>query len=894
MKTFNSKKIVVLFLALALSSIMIQCVTDDKDNPHDSTASNYVGDSSLALLAEFEPDCKGDIDDCIDKAREKQQNQLDKKNQAQIEYSNGFSNNDTIASTQIEVRANIVSTVEIAEVTTYVNNKSQKVIWDQESLEIQVTLKLGKNIIITKILQTDAKLTEDTLTLIVQQDVEDKEAPVIKLDSLSDTTYTSSITLKGEVYDASQSTITVNEQQTIRNGTQWELKVSLNKGANSFLITAIDNAPNSNTRHLNVNVFYIPTDTISLSIQFTSPKNTDTTNLTQVPVVLRTYGSKQADTVYINDIAGKKGSSNSEFTEWTAVVSIDKNKSTTLIATAKNNRSESASDTISLFHKEEYSGPIKFTLLGLKQHDTVSTPNQKIKVRVQNPAKTDSMFIRILPSDAKQALQKTDDSTYEYTLTLTANVTTEYNLMTVGASSDTIAYSLYYTSDTTAPTVSFSSHTNYQALNTNKPLVKFKIEDLSSIREAKINGTVAILKDNYYTSSITLSTSDTNKITVIAKDNWGNSSTHYFYLVYDTTAPELNLLQPQNQQTIYTPRVKVKINTTDQYGIKKVLINGKVAETASDYYYSYVDLKNGANSFDIISKDSAGNEKKLTLKLTGKDTTAPVISLVGLKNGDTVNLNTLIKLTVADPSGVKWVKLGGTDVPKSGKFYKKDVVLKEGANKIILTTADAIPSPENIATFELNLFGIDTIPPSFKMLSHTSNDTIIDTSITNGLVEISFNVADPSGISLILVNSAVIAIKKEGIKQTATVSLKEGANQFTISLTDNSSNKNKIEKVINLFRYIPVDSVSVTNPFSIKKGDTKEPKITFYPPNATNKKYRLTLQKATSNKISILEDVKIKGLKATDAEPVIVNLQDFVYLSDTTNSHIIFSVRVKD
>lgn len=112
-------------------------------------------------------------------------------------------------------------------------------------------------------------------------------------------------------------------------------------------------------------------------------------------------------------------------------------------------------------------------------------------------------------------------------------------------------------------------------------------------------------------------TSGRNEITAVAKDEAGNESQSSIPTVieYDTSPPDLEIINPEEGTTISGLENKIKIEGKTDVETRLAINNRLViVDPEGKFSYSY-SLKEGENSFNIIVWDKAGNQTEKELKV---------------------------------------------------------------------------------------------------------------------------------------------------------------------------------------------------------------------------------------------------------------------------------------
>jgi len=192
--------------------------------------------------------------------------------------------------------------------------------------------------------------------------------------------------------------------------------------------------------------------------------------------------------------------------------------------------------------------------------------------------------------------------------------------------------------DTTAPALSITSHTNGQSVTTSSITLSGTATDSGAgnngIASVTVNGAAATggtatgSNTANWSRSVSLNTG-ANTITVVATDTVGNSRTSTITITRttaDTTTPTLSITSHTNGQTVTTPNITVSGTATDSgrggSGITGVTVNGTAATggTASGNgtanWSRALTLAPGANTITAVATDGAGNNRTVTITIT--------------------------------------------------------------------------------------------------------------------------------------------------------------------------------------------------------------------------------------------------------------------------------------
>ncbi|MHC1725050.1 MAG: S8 family serine peptidase [Syntrophobacteraceae bacterium] len=305
-----------------------------------------------------------------------------------------------------------------------------------------------------------------------------------------------------------------------------------------------------------------------------------------------------------------------------------------------------------------------------------------------------------------------------------------------------IEHSQQVASDTTAPTLAVTSHTNNQHVSTSSITLSGTATDSdkgnNGIQQVTVNGTRATgdtatgSGTANWSKSLTL-TPGSNSITVIASDNSTNhnSTTQtltIYYDVPDTTAPTLAVTSHTNNQHVSTSSITLSGTATDSgkgnSGIQQVTVNGTratgdtatVSGTAN--WSKSLTLTPGSNSITVIASDNSTNHNSTTQTLTiyydVPDTTAPTLAVTSHTNNQHVSTSSITLSGTATDSGkgnngIQQVTVNGTratgdTATGSGTAnWSKSLTLTPGSNSITVIASDNSTS-HNSTTQTLTIY----------------------------------------------------------------------------------------------------------------------------------------------------------------------------------------------
>ncbi|MBN1930634.1 MAG: S8 family serine peptidase [Desulfobacterales bacterium] len=167
-----------------------------------------------------------------------------------------------------------------------------------------------------------------------------------------------------------------------------------------------------------------------------------------------------------------------------------------------------------------------------------------------------------------------------------------------------------------------------------------------------------------------------HEIWAIAYDNAGNVGQSAAVTVYiyqdtqntqaDTQAPTVSITSPIDCSSV-SGSVVVKVSAEDDIGIERVelYVNQNLfsasASAPFDFYWNTEGYAEGWYELSVIAYDAAGNcgqSSPTTVYVSNlKDIDAPMVSIISLKNGDSVSKPTMIEVSGSDNFGISRIEL---------------------------------------------------------------------------------------------------------------------------------------------------------------------------------------------------------------------------------------------
>ncbi|MEM2121742.1 MAG: hypothetical protein QXU20_03755, partial [Candidatus Woesearchaeota archaeon] len=302
---------------------------------------------------------------------------------------------------------------------------------------------------------------------------------------------------------------------------------------------------------------------------------------------------------------------------------------------------------------------------------------------------------------------------------------------------------------------------------------------------------------------------------VIAYDIFGNyrESTNYFVYITDTIAPNIQLINPENNTVMsqfeivfsYIPQDTNTIDTCALYSnisgsFSKIVENNTIIKDFENNLTTTINNE-GIFVWNVWCNDSAGNSKfglqNYTLKI---DFSPPKINLISPQNNhfeNETNIITFIANATDTYSNISYCKLIVNDEVKSEKYniindmpFNFTIFLTNGNYTWRVNCTDYFGFENSSTTYNLTVMVIDSQPP-FLTIIHPENNSYL----SNETVYFNYTPQDSTGIEncSLIINNSIIQTDYEVenfIENYFVTTLEEGFYVWKIGCYDNSSEYN--------------------------------------------------------------------------------------------------------
>jgi len=269
---------------------------------------------------------------------------------------------------------------------------------------------------------------------------------------------------------------------------------------------------------------------------------------------------------------------------------------------------------------------------------------------------------------------------------------------------------VYFTVDTTSPTVSVLSPENKTYAATDVPLT-FTVDESTSWMGYSLDGQANVTSGN---TTLTSLSDGTHYVVVYANDTVGNmGASSMVYFTVDTTSPTVSVLSPENKTYVVTD-VSLTFTVDESTSWMGYSLDGSANVTVTGNT-TLTSLSDGMHSLIVYTSDIAGNIGSSDMAYFTMDATLPNISILSPENKtyDTTD----IPLTFTVDESVSWMAYsldgqanvtiieditltGLSDGSHSLIVYGRDTAGNTGVSGTIhfsITTKEAEPFPILIA-----------------------------------------------------------------------------------------------------------------------------------------------------------------------------------------------------
>jgi hypothetical protein len=285
-----------------------------------------------------------------------------------------------------------------------------------------------------------------------------------------------------------------------------------------------------------------------------------------------------------------------------------------------------------------------------------------------------------------------------------------------------------------------------------------------------VNGVRALLVESSFEALVGVS-EGANTVTVVAKDQAGNSASRVLTVYLDTTPPDVTLFSPRDG--LWTNQSKVLVNGATEQGAI-VTINGQNINVIATVFEGYVGLLEGPNRIEVAARDPAGNLFS-TVRTVYLDTRLP--DLVVTSPADRLVSDSRIVEVIGSVDYGSEVEVNGRPVQVSDFVFSTTIqFLEDGMQVVEITARD---QAGNVALVTRTLT-IDTTTPSI-ILSYPPDGL----RTKQRMITVS---GQTEPYATVVVNTETLLVAgRDGLFQVPVV-LEDGDNRITVTTTDAAGN----------------------------------------------------------------------------------------------------------
>ncbi len=344
---------------------------------------------------------------------------------------------------------------------------------------------------------------------------------------------------------------------------------------------------------------------------------------------------------------------------------------------------------------------------------------------------------------------------------------------------------IHFTIDLTAPVISLTGVKEGDLIN--KP-----VTPVFSATDTHLGQVTATLDGAAFSSGAAVSAEGDHVLVVTANDKAGNSSSQTVHFTIDLTPPAISV-SGVAEGDLKNAAVTPVFDATDLHlASSGATLNGNAFTSGT------IVSAEGDYTLVVSASDSAGNKSSQTVHFT-IDSTPPVISLTGVKEGDLTNKPVTPVFSATDTHlGQVTATLDGAD------FASGTTVSAEGDHVLVVTANDTAGNSSSQTVH----FTIDLTPPAISVSGVAEGD------LKNAAVTPVFDAAD-----LHLASSG--ATLNGNAFTSGTVVSAEGNYTLVVSASDGAGNKSSQTVHFTIDSTPPVISLT-----GVKEGDLTNKPVT--------------------------------------------------------------------
>ncbi|WP_114327550.1 Ig-like domain-containing protein [Candidatus Colwellia aromaticivorans] len=297
--------------------------------------------------------------------------------------------------------------------------------------------------------------------------------------------------------------------------------------------------------------------------------------------------------------------------------------------------------------------------------------------------------------------------------------------------------------DDIPPDIDFLSPNNGDSFNQSPASVSITATDNVGIASVTVNGFNAVFDGTNFNVNVPL-VEGSNTLIAQAIDTSGNlasASIDIELVVLDGIPPTLNILSPQDGDTVNESPVVVSVEASDDVAVASVTVNGVPADFDGTNYNANVPLIAGNNTITATAKDAAENSasRSIDIELVSLDSSPPTVEILSPDDGSIVGESPVnVSVSANDDIAIDTVVINGINAISDGTNYNASIPLNVGANTILAIATDTSTNAANVQiSVTLDLSVGDVTPPTISILAPFDGALLI-----NNLPELEIIYAD--------------------------------------------------------------------------------------------------------------------------------------------------------
>ncbi|MHA7632465.1 RHS repeat-associated core domain-containing protein [Corallococcus sp. M7] len=286
-----------------------------------------------------------------------------------------------------------------------------------------------------------------------------------------------------------------------------------------------------------------------------------------------------------------------------------------------------------------------------------------------------------------------------------------------------------------APTLVVTSPDEGAVLGGARFAVSGQVEGGELPLQVTVNGFAAAVTGRYFNASLGL-LEGPQTVTVEVTDSRGRMASAVRQVSVDRTMPSLSIQEPSTNPATVTQSPFVLKGTAGDTNLARVTVDGAPVTVIAGSFAWPVSLHAGANAFEIVAEDLAGNRRVRT-QVLNIASVPPQVTVLSPADGTEATSDEIdVRVRVTGGTAPLTVEIGSlTATKESEEIYTQKVTLALGANTLGVRATDA-NGLTGTASVGVRYRDVEHEPLAVTGVSPASGTPGVE---TDSLVSVSFN-----------------------------------------------------------------------------------------------------------------------------------------------------------